>query len=194
MATPQRVKYPTDRPQRTSTPGEVWPPLPLVKNRRQRCVYGSVSLPAPAGIVKGREVQRVITGPKGRVKAYYIEGWPGPIPYRARLTMPPVPHHAVWGPQARTEARRLLRLDERFRRRRQPQPLTPFLHVELLQVRRGERPLTWWTWSHALSRLTRADEKGRPVKMDRPMSLTLGAAGLGISLRAPATSRWLPGG
>src|SRR5262249_51771175 len=82
------------------------------------------------------------TGPQG--PRALIWGWPTPIPLKARTEMPPVPGHAVYGPAAKSEARRLLREAKRAR--------VNFgwrTKVSLLKVIHGERPLAFDVWSRA---------------------------------------------
>src|SRR5215831_12269557 len=98
------------------------------------------------GILPGVEVQKVLPREKGQQgPRALIWGWPTPIPLKARTEMPPVPGHPVYGPAAKSEARRLLREAKRAR--------VNFgwrTKVSLLKVIHGERPLAFDVWSRAV--------------------------------------------
>jgi hypothetical protein len=142
-------------------------------NRRSPRGYGQSFIDGydPVRVANGLEIQRETkTG-------FYMRGWPGPIPHGARLSLPPVPRHAVWGPAARAESRRLLAWNERFPAKR---PLRPYQKQALQAVARGEAPLKWSTWHDALTRLELA-ETGRRAAKDRtarPFRLELGSGGI----------------
>ena len=70
-----------------------------------------------------------------------IWGWPTPIRLNARAELPPLPRHPVYGPTARDEAPRLIRVANREKIN-----LGCYIKINLCKVARGERPLGYSVW------------------------------------------------
>jgi len=93
------------------------------------------------GMLGTLEIQRILPkSGRGPAKAL-VRGWPTPIPMNARAELPPLPRKPVYGPDARTEVRRILR-----EAKREGINLGPYSKISLLKVSRGERPLSYSVW------------------------------------------------
>ena len=122
--------------------------------------------PRSYGMLGTLEIQRILPkSGRGPAKAL-VRGWPTPIPMNARTELPPLPRKPVYGPDARTEVRRILR-----EAKREGINVGPYSKISLLKVSRGEGPLSYSVWegAQAYVRRARTERKHEQDVRERPL-------------------------
>ena len=122
------------------------------------------------GMLGTLEIQRILPkSGRGPAKAL-VRGWPTPIPMNARTELPPLPRKPVYGPDARTEVRRILR-----EAKREKINFGWSTKLNLCCVATGERPLSCSVWerTQAYMKRVRRERKHEQDVRERPLQLRL---------------------